>query len=205
MWWPSRTTDDKPPTTAGASCSVVRRAPSVLWRLPAVICLSALAAGCFQPLYGERTLTGEPSLRAALRGIDVAQIDAPGGSALARIAVEVRNALLFDLTGGDSQTPPTHRLVIVLQTSTSSIIVDPSTARPEFEITALNANYRLINVATNKLVMDGAASARVSYDIPGQEQRFLMLRGQRDAQSRAAKVIAEQIRNRLASFLVAGT
>jgi LPS-assembly lipoprotein len=205
MWWPSRTTDDRRQTTDGGGCSVVRPPSFVLCRLSAVVCLAVLAAGCFQPLYGERTLTGEPALRAAFRGIDVAQIDAPGGSALARIAVEVRNALLFDLTGGGSQTPPTHRLVIVLQTSTSSIIVDPTTARPEFEITALNANYRLIDVATNKLVMDGAASARVSYDIPGQQQRFAMLRGQRDAQSRAAKVIAEQIRNRLASFLVAGT
>ena len=137
MWWPSRTTEDGRPRTEGLGLSV-------LCRLLSVVCLAALAAGCFQPLYGERTITGEPALRAAFRGIDVAQIDAPGGSALARIAVEVRNALLFDLTGGDSQTPPTHRLVIVLQTSTSSIIVDPTTARPEFEITALNANYRLI-------------------------------------------------------------
>jgi LPS-assembly lipoprotein len=198
MWSPKRTTDDRRQRTG-------RFAPSVVCRLLSVVGLAALAAGCFQPLYAERTLIGEPSLRAAFKGIDVAQIDAPGGSALARLAVEVRNALLFDLTGGGSQTPPTHRLVIVLATSTSSIIVDPTTARPEFEITALDANYRLFDVATNKLVMDGSATARVSYDIPGQQQRFAMLRGQRDAQSRAAKVIAEQIRTRVASFLVAGT
>jgi LPS-assembly lipoprotein len=178
---------------------------SVVRRLSSVVCFAALVAGCFQPLYGERTLTGEPSLRAAFRGIDVAQIDAPGGSALARIAVEVRNALLFDMTGGAAQSPPTHRLVINLATHTSSIIVDPTTARPEFEITGLDANYRLLEIASNRVVMDGSATARVSYDIPGQQQRFAMLRGQRDAQSRAAKVIAEQIRSRVASFLVAGT
>jgi LPS-assembly lipoprotein len=197
MWSPKRTTDDRRQRTG-------RVAPSVC-RLLSVVGLAALAAGCFQPLHAERTLTGEPSLRAAFRGVDVAQIDAPGGSALARLAVEVRNALLFDLTGGGSQTPPKHRLVISLSTSTSSIIVDPTTARPEFEITSLDANYRLFDIATNKLVMDGSATARVSYDIPGQQQRFAMLRGQRDAQSRAAKVIAEQIRARVASFLVAGT
>jgi len=196
MWSPKRTAEDSRRTAD---------ALSVLRRLASVVCLSALAAGCFQPLYGERTLTGEPSLRAAFRGIDVAQIDAPGGSALARIAVEVRNALLFDMTGGAAQTPPTHRLVINLGTQTSSIIVDPTTARPEFEITGLDANYRLLEIGSNKVVMDGSATARVSYDIPGQQQRFAMLRGQRDAQSRAAKVIAEQIRTRVASFLVAGT
>jgi LPS-assembly lipoprotein len=177
----------------------------VICRLTSVICFAALAAGCFQPLYAERTLTAEPTLRAAFKGIDVAQIDAPGGSALARLAVEVRNALLFDMTGGGAQTPPTHRLVINLTTSTSSIIVDPTTARPEYEITALDAVYRLLDITNNKVVMDGQATARVTYNIPGQQQRFAMLRGQRDAQNRAAKVIAEQIRNRVASFLVAGT
>jgi LPS-assembly lipoprotein len=198
MWSPSQVTEQERRTTGPF-------AAAVLCRLAAVICLAGLVAGCFQPLYAERTLTGEPSLRAAFRGVDVMQIDAPGGSALARLAVEVRNALLFDLTGGGGQTPPKHRLVINLSTSTSSIIVDPTTARPEFEITSLDANYRLFDIATNKLVMDGSATARVSYDIPGQQQRFAMLRGQRDAQSRAAKVIAEQIRARVASFLVAGT
>ena len=193
-----RTSDDRRRTTE-------RRALSVVCRLTSVVCIAALAAGCFQPLYGERTLTGEPALRTAFKGIDVAQIEAPGGSALARLAVEVRNALLFDMTGGGAQTLPTHRLVIKLTTSTSSIIVDPTTARPEYEISALDANYRLLDVSNNKVVMDGQATARVSYDIPGQQQRFAMLRGQRDAQNRAAKVIAEQIRNRVASFLVAGT
>ena len=174
-------------------------------RFAAALMIAGTAAGCFQPLYAERTLTGDPSLRAALKGVDVAQIDAPGGSALARIAVEVRNAILFDFTGGGGRTPPTHRLVIALSTSTGSIIVDPTTARPEFEITSVDAHYRLVEAATNKQVMDGSASVRVSYDIPGQQQRFAMLRGQRDAQSRAARVIAEQIRARVASFMVAGT
>src|SRR5688572_20916449 len=95
-----------------------------LLRFVGALALAGVVTGCFQPLYGERTLTGEPSLRVAFRGIDVAQIDAPGGSALARIAVEVRNALLFEMTGGGAQTPPTHRLVINLGTQTSSIIVD---------------------------------------------------------------------------------
>jgi LPS-assembly lipoprotein len=179
--------------------------PRRFLRFAAALAIAGAAAGCFQPLYAERTLTGEPSLRAALRGVDVAQIDAPGGSAQARIAVDVRNAILFDFTGGGSQTPLTHRLVIAVSTSTSSIIVDPSTARPEFEITSIDAHYRLVEAATNKTVMDGSATARVSYDIPGQQQRFAMLRGQRDAQSRAARVIAEQIRTRVASFLVTGS
>jgi LPS-assembly lipoprotein len=51
----------------------------------------------------------------------------------------------------------------------------------------------------------GQTFARVSYDIPGQEQRFARIRGLRDAENRATKVVADNIRNRLASYFVAGT
>jgi LPS-assembly lipoprotein len=54
-------------------------------------------------------------------------------------------------------------------------------------------------------VVTGQTFARVSYDIPGQEQRFARLRGLRDAETRAAKVIADNIRTRLASYFAAGT
>ncbi|MBX6426110.1 MAG: hypothetical protein IRZ09_09350 [Variibacter sp.] len=172
--------------------------------LAAAMLIAGLAGGCFQPLYGERSLGGGPGLGAALAGIEVAQIEAPPGTPLARIAVEVRNELTQGLTGGGAARPPTHRLTINLRTGGSSLIVDPTTARPEFEIVSLDADYRLVEIASSKPVLDGSATARVSYDIPGQQQRLGALRGQRDAQSRAAVLIAEQIRARLASYFAAG-
>ena len=54
-------------------------------------------------------------------------------------------------------------------------------------------------------VVTGQTFARVSFDIPGQEQRFARARGLRDAENRAAKVIADNIKSRLASYFVAGT
>ena len=53
--------------------------------------------------------------------------------------------------------------------------------------------------------MTGQTFTRVSYDIPGQQQRFARLRGLRDAESRAAKVIADNIMARLTSYFIAGT
>ena len=47
--------------------------------------------------------------------------------------------------------------------------------------------------------------AHVDYDVPGAEQRFAKQRAQRDAEDRAVHVVAETIRNRLASYFVAGT
>ena len=186
MWWPNR-------RAAG------------LRRTAAALALAALAGGCFQPLYGERSPTGGPVLRDLLSAVEILQIEAPKGTDESRLAVEIRNALLFDLTGGGYAAPPTHRLKIAMASTRSSIIVDIHTSRPDIENYGLNATYSLTEIATGKVVVTGQTFARVSYDIPGQQQRFARQRGLRDAESRAAKVIAENIRSRLASYFVAGT
>lgn len=79
-------------------------------RVVGALAIAALAGGCFQPLYGEHSLTGGPVLRDQLSAVDVLQIAAPKGSDESRIAVEIRNALLYDFTGGGYAAPPTHRL-----------------------------------------------------------------------------------------------
>ena len=85
------------------------------------------------------------------------------------------------------------------------VIVDITTSRPDVEMVGFHASYSLTEIATNKVVVSGATMARASYDIPGQEQRFAGARGQLDSQERTAKVIADNITARLASFFVAGT
>jgi LPS-assembly lipoprotein len=171
----------------------------------AVLAMAVLLAGCFQPLYGEKSVNGAPILREQLSAVDVQQIEAPKGSSEARLAVEIRNALIFDLTGGSYAPPPTHRLKIQIASNRTSVIVDIDTSRPDIENYGLNATYSLIDLATNKVVVSGTTFARVSYDIPGQMQRFARARGLRDAESRAAKVIADNIRARLSSYFIAGT
>jgi LPS-assembly lipoprotein len=85
------------------------------------------------------------------------------------------------------------------------VVVDINTARPDVSNYGLNATYTLIDIATGKAVVTSTTFSRVSYNIPGQEQRFASARGLRDAEDRAAKVIAENIRSRLASYFVAGS
>jgi LPS-assembly lipoprotein len=174
-------------------------------RAGAVIAAAALLAGCFQPLYGEKSVNGTPVLREQLSAVNVEQIVAPKGTDEARLAVEIRNALIFGLTGGGYSPPPTHRLKIQISSSLTSVIVDINTSRPDIENYGLNATYSLIDLASNKVVVTGTTFARVSYDIPGQMQRFARARGLRDAETRAAKVIADNIRARLSSYFIAGT
>jgi|SRR5712692_3295826 len=171
----------------------------------AALAISGLVAGCFQPLYGEYSPSGAPVLREQLSAVNVLQIEAPKGSDEARLAVEIRNALLFDLTGGGAEASPVHRLKIAISSTRSAIIVDRNTSRTDFENYGLTASYTLTEIATGKIVVTGQTFSRVSYDIPGQQQRFARLRGLRDAESRAAKVIADNIRSRLTSYFIAGT
>jgi LPS-assembly lipoprotein len=178
---------------------------SRLARSIAALAIAGLLAGCFQPLYGEHSLTGQPVLREQLSAVDVLQIEAPKGTDEARLAVEIRNALLFDFTGGGYAAPPTHRLKVSMSSTRSSVIVDVHTSRPDIENYGINATYSLTEIATGKIVVTGQTFSRVSYDIPGQQQRFARLRGLRDAESRAAKVIADNIMARLTSYFVAGT
>jgi LPS-assembly lipoprotein len=173
-------------------------------RLLAVAALAALTAGCFQPMYAEHT-DGTPGLREKLMGVDLPPIDKPLASRDERLGVEIRNALAFKLYGTATGMPPTHRLVIRFTTSRSSVIIDPNTALPSTENYGIDAQYNLIEVATNKSVMTGSTFARVSYDIPGQLQRFARARAYRDAEDRACQEIAENINTRLASFFTAGT
>ena len=173
-------------------------------RLLAAAALAALTAGCFQPMYAERG-DGTPALREKLMGVELLPVDKPNASREARIGVEIRNALAFKLYGNATGMPPTHRLVLRFNTSRTSLMTDPTTALPTSENYGIDAQYNLIEIASNRSVMTGSTFSRVSYDIPGQLQRFARARAFRDAEDRAAQEIAENIQTRLAAFFVAGT
>jgi LPS-assembly lipoprotein len=173
-------------------------------RLMMVAALAAMTAGCFQPMYAEHT-DGTPALREKLSGVELPPLHYPNASQEARLGVGIRNALAFKLYGSATGTTPTHHLDIHIQISRSSLITDPVTQLPTSENVGIDAQYNLIDNATSKSVMTGTTFSRVTYDIPGQLQRFARQRAFRDAEDRAAQEIADNIQTRLASFFFAGT
>jgi|SRR6516164_8206588 LPS-assembly lipoprotein len=173
-------------------------------RLVAVVVLGALTAGCFHPMYAEHA-DGTPDLREKLMGVEIPPVDKPNGSREARIGVEIRNALAFKLYGNATGLPPTYRLVLRFATTRSSLMIDPNTALPTSENYGIDAQFNLVDIATNKSVMTGTTFSRVTYDMPGSYQRFSRSRAYRDAEDRAAQEIAENIGTRLASFFSTGT
>ena len=174
-------------------------------RIAAVIALGALNAACFQPLYASRSVAGGTPLGAQLAQVQVEHIDAPNGTPESRVAVELQNALDFEMSGGGGTISPTHGLKVRMVLGRSSIITDILTGRVEAEITGIDATFTLTELATGKSVMTGRTFSRVSSDYPGQQQRFARVRARIDAETRAAKVVAENVRTRVASFFMAGT
>ncbi len=172
-------------------------------RLVAVAALAALTAGCFQPMYAEHA--DGTGLRDKLMTVDLPPVDKPNASREARVGVAIRNALAFKLYGTATGAPPLYRLVLRFSSSRSSLMVDPNTGLPTSENYNLDVQFNLVEIATDKSVMNGATFSHVSYDIPGSYQRFARSRAFRDAEDRAAQEIAEHIQTRLASYFFAGT
>jgi LPS-assembly lipoprotein len=169
----------------------------------AVAALAALTAGCFQPMYAEHA--DGTGLRDKLLTVDIPPVDKPNASREARVQVAIRNALAFKLYGAAVGAPPLYRLDLRFTTTRSSLIINPSTGLPDSENYGIDAQYNLVELATNKSVMTGTTFSHLSYDIPGSYQRFARARAVRDAEDRAAEEIAEHIKTRLASYFFAGS
>lgn len=182
------------------------RAAGRAGRFAVALVAASLTAGCFEPLYGEHPTAGGPeSVRDKLAEVDIPPIPAPKGQPAARLAVGLRNALQYDFNNGAGANAPTYTLKVNVGTSAMSVTVDITSGRPEAQVDAVYASYQLVEIATGKVVVKDSTFAHVDYDIPGSAQRFAAQRAQRDAEDRAAQVVAEAIKNRLASYFVAGT
>jgi LPS-assembly lipoprotein len=170
----------------------------------AILTLAAMVGGCFQPLYGDRSVSGGPKLREALSGVEIVEIRAAANTPEARMAVPIQNELRFNFTGGGSQGSPTHRLLVQISGNRTVVSATNVTGLPFIENFTLHATYSLVDLTTKKPVVTGRATTTVSYD-PSGTQRYARLAGMQDAERRAAKVIAENITTRLSSFFVSGS
>ena len=175
-------------------------------RLGFVLAVAGLVAGCgFQPLYGQNPSVADESVRDKFAEVLVVPIPQRQGSPQARLAVTIQNALKFDLNNGATPVAPTHRLEVAVTPTDITVSIDPVTGRPQEGIGGVTATYKLVEIATGKIVLTDSTSSNVGYDIPGTQQRFAKQRAAVNAQDRAVNVVADAIRNRFASYFAAGT
>ena len=174
--------------------------PRVRSTLAALAALAVLSAGCtVQPLYGTAPVsaTGAPAtgMAAELASIEVAPVND-------RVSLEMRNHLIFLLTGGGGRTEsPRYRLELAasVRRAAAARITRRVDDEPTSQIVTVTATYRLVDARTAQLLATGTRSAMAAYDLSRQE--FSALRALRDAEDRGAREVAELIRMAVAADL----
>ncbi len=165
--------------------------------LVALVCgaVPLLAAGCgnsgFRPLYASSALVGS-DVNEKLAKMDVAPI--PG-----RVGQRLRNELIYQATGGgNAAIQPAYRLEIVITESISATLVQID-GNSSGSVYNLNASFRLVRLADNSVALQGQSSARSTFQ--RFDSVFSNVRAQHDAEDRAARTVAEELKSRLAAFL----
>ncbi len=162
--------------------------------LLAAVAAAALAACTVQPLYAP-TAAGTSAV-AALGTIYIDPVDT-------RIGQELRNQLIFQLNGGKGQPADArYRMKLVVSASENALGVTPIETAPAYSITVA-ATYEVRSVADDKIVYRSTSRQSASYDRVNQV--YANTRARLDAENRAAGLVANDIRIRLASAAAKGT
>lgn len=166
-------------------------------QIGAMLMLVFILQACgFRPLYGHHSADQSGlNVEQRLAGIRVEAI-------ANRLGQEFHNQLRDALNPYGQPAQATYRLRIELRESRESLVTTPDLSATREDLTVY-ADFVLIDLEDKPLFRD-TSQAAVSYNI------FLInpyndLSTRRDAHERAIKLLAEEIRNRLAVFLNRGS
>jgi LPS-assembly lipoprotein len=163
--------------------------PSTVLRRSLLIGAALLLAGCqARPLYQDAN--GET--RGALAAIYYSE-------ATSRVGLETRNRLLFLTSGGKESQTPEYRVELVVSGGVEGILLDEAADTPNAGRAAIVGTYTLKRISDDTVVKTGRRTGVALFDYPRQE--FAKLRAARDAETRAARELAEFIYADLAMAL----
>ena len=162
------------------------------------LCLASVAVlaggGCLRPLYGP-TASGIPLSR-ALASIEVAPVHTSTGQE--RLGHNLRSELIFDLDGSGTTSEKRYRLALDASESVQVTTTDTLTGRADAAFLNVSVKYTLTSNDGSRPVATGIARATATYF--RDPQRFASVRAARDAEVRASKLIADDIKQRLAAI-----
>lgn len=167
------------------------RTPSLV----ALLAASTLTACTVEPLRGAGSTLGSGFVSENLRATTVAPVST-------RVAQQVRNELLFALHGGKSTVTPRYLVKLGVKATASKLSIRSSSLAPTSARVVVNASYTATEIATNRVVAKGTRRTFAAYDRT--TQSFANERAERDAENRAAKEVAQQIRLALGQQLAGG-
>jgi LPS-assembly lipoprotein len=163
----------------------------------ATLAVALSLTGCqFQPMYSSSSGTIGSS-GSALSSVSVNEVDT-------REAQQVRNHLVFLLSGGTTPVNPAHVVTLRVASNvlTSAAAITNGTTSQLGNTTGsvrITASYEILDTVKKEIVARGTRETFASFDKTSQS--FASSRAQRDAENRAAKEVAEQLRLAISSDL----
>jgi len=157
-----------------------------------------LLSGCtVEPLNSSTTsgLSGaavSSSISATLASTSVAPVKT-------RVGQQVRNELLFAMNGGELRPGGAYRVDLFVTSTTSNLSVQASSLAPTSAQVQIEVRFNLVDLKTGNPVKGDVRRALASFDQT--PQSFANERAERDAQNRAAKEVAQQIRLAVSQIL----
>lgn len=163
-----------------------------LLRLCMVGGVSALLAACtVEPL---ATSSSDSTLSNGLAGQTTSQI--LSGVSVApvktRVAQQVRNRLLFAMNGGKLKPGGQYEVVLSVSERSQTLAVEGDSLTATAARVIVLVSYDLVDVNTKKVVAAGRRQSVASFDRT--PQSFANQRAEREAQDRAAREVAQQLR-----------
>ena len=153
-----------------------------------------LLAGCaggegFRPMYAPDA--SGVGVQERMKAVDVAPIPS-------RVGQRVRNELIFQNTAGGEPDKPEFRLDINIREAIASTLVKNS-GEALSQIYTLDATFKLVRLSDKQVVLQGDSHGRAGFE--RFQQIYANVRAREDAENRAAKAIADDIKTRLATVL----
>ncbi len=183
MSWPKARTFRTP-------TAIDRRA--LLRAMASAVVMAPMLAGCeagsgFRPMYGSLGGNAEAKLAAV-----------EFGSIPSRVGQRIRNELIFQGTGGGTPAPPNYRFEVAIRESVTSTLVRRD-GESDSQIYSLDAKFQLIDIRTKKVVLEGMSYGRAGFE--RFSSIFSNVQARQDAENRAARTVAQDIKSRLAAYL----
>ena len=166
-------------------------------RRSALLGLPLALGGCLRPMYGP-TVSGA-RLQDVLAEIEVLPVLTKIGQE--RIGHYLRSELVYALDGSGQPRPKRYRVLVRVDQSVQSPIVDTVSGRASAATVFASASITLSSLNDSVTLLSDSTAGTASYD--RFVQRFANIRAARDAEIRVAKLLAEQIKTKLAIALSA--
>lgn len=169
-----------------------RRSPA-LWSVAFIAILAPVLAACesgtgFRPMYGASAIA---DTNAKLAAVSFGTI--PG-----RVGQQLRNELIFHGTGGGYPVEPEFKFDVAIREQLVSTLVRKD-GNAQSQVYNLEARFQLIRLTDKKVVLEGTSYGRAGFE--RYTSIFSNVRAREDAEDRAARTVAQDIKSRLSAYL----